>query len=63
LGSLTFKRKGDALLRVRETLQRYSPGDRVAVEDELLRALLRRHPDAALKIGKGVDHFMVRSAD
>lgn len=64
LGNLTFEKKGDALVLVRQTLNRYSPGDRVAPNDEeLLRALIERHPDAQLKIGNGIDHFMVRSAD
>ncbi len=64
LGRLSFEKKGDALLLVRETLNRYSPGDRVAPDDEeLLWALIKRHPDALLKIGNGIDHFTVRSAD
>jgi hypothetical protein len=59
-----FAKKGDALLHVRARLQSYSPGQRVADEDEaLLRALLARHPDSVAKTGSGVDHFMVRSAD
>jgi hypothetical protein len=64
LGGMNFERKGDALMWVRSTLQRYSPGQKVAAEDEeLLRALLERHPDSVQKTGVGVDHFMVRSAD
>lgn len=64
LGEMRFEKKGDALIEVRRTLQRYSLGQRVLSEDEdLLRALLARHPNAAGKIGVGVDHFMVRSAD
>lgn len=64
LGNMHFDKKGDALMEVRRTLQRYSPGQRVQLEDEdLLRALLARHPDAPIKMGVGVDHFMVRSAD
>lgn len=64
LGEYSFDTKTDALSKVRETLNRYSPGDRVSLNDEkLLRALVERHPEASSKIGQGVDHFMVRSAD
>lgn len=55
LAGRDFAKKGDALLHVRARLQSYSPGQRVADEDEaLLRALLARHPDSACKTGSGV---------
>ena len=64
LGALQFQRKGDALMHLQAMLQRYAPGQRVADADaEVLRAALKRHPDAAEKIGAGVDHFVVRSAE
>ena len=64
LAGMDFIKKGDALLHVRAMLQRYSPGERVTQEDErFLGALLSRHSNAATKVGSGVDHFMVRSAD
>lgn len=64
IGEMQFATKGDALLHIRETLRRYLPGERVSIEDEhFLRSLLERHPNAAEKMGVGVNHFMVRSAD
>jgi len=64
LGAIRFPTKDAALSVVRDTLNRYKPGQRVYSADEpLLHALLLRHPHATAKIGVGVDHFMVRSAD
>lgn len=45
-------------------LERYLPGDIVSEEDAAdLASLLDRHPDAVDKIGCGIDHFEVQSAD
>nr|WP_248746244.1 DCL family protein [Pseudomonas sp. MWU12-2037] len=45
-------------------LHRYDVGDRVNADDALvLRAALENHPNAVVKIGCGVTHFSVRSAD
>lgn len=64
LGDISFAKKGDAVAYLREMLYRYSLGDRVNAGDSLiLKALLERHPDAIKKIGCGVSHFSVRSAD
>lgn len=62
IGGTDFPRKGDALEHLRLMLWRYSPGDRVSDEDaEFLKAALPRHPEAAEKIGAGIDYFKVRS--
>ncbi|WP_225114892.1 MULTISPECIES: DCL family protein [unclassified Bradyrhizobium] len=59
-----FTKKGDAVAFFRAMLNRYKPGERVSDEDgKDLAALLRRHPDAEDKIGPGIDHFEVMSAD
>ena len=43
---------------------RYAVGDKVsAADEEVLRAALALHPEADEKIGCGVTHFSVRSAD
>lgn len=64
IGSLHFTKKGDATTYLRAMLHRYDVGDRVSVADEqVLRAAVQLHPDAEAKIGCGVAHFSVRSAD
>ncbi len=58
-----FASRGAAILYFRDMLNRYSPGERVAGADEGdLAALLTRHPEAATKIGCGMDHIEVRLA-
>lgn len=64
LGSLHFAKKGDAYAHLKAMLHRYEIGDRVSASDaDVLMAALQNHPDAAAKIGGGVTHFSVRSAD
>lgn len=64
LGCLSFRTKGDALAFLRTMLNRYKPGDRVNDQDaSILACALQRHPDAVVKIGSGIAHFDVRSAD
>lgn len=64
LGPLQFDKRGDAVSYLREMLYRYDVGDRVSAEDAvILRAALENHPKAAAKIGSGITHFSVRSAD
>ncbi|ABR60068.1 DUF3223 domain-containing protein [Sinorhizobium medicae] len=59
-----FPRKTDALAFLKVMLNRYRPGDIVHAEDEVfLLDALKRHPEAAIKIGSGVRGFEVRSAD
>ena len=63
-GSLVFERKLDAEAYLKTMLNKYDVGDRVSAHDaEILRAALALHPDAAAKIGCGVNSFSVRSAD
>jgi len=64
LGHLKFDRRGDAVIYLKEMLHRYDVGDRVSADDAvILRAALENHPRASEKIGGGVVHFSVRSAD
>ncbi len=64
LGSLQFAKKGDAYAHLKAILQRYEIGDKVSAADAgILMAALQNHPNAAIKIGGGVTHFSVRSAD
>jgi hypothetical protein len=64
IGSLHFAKKGDAADFLRAMLHRYDVGDKVNVADEqVLRDALALHPEADSKIGCGITHFSVRSAD
>lgn len=64
LGSIHFAKKEDAEDYLRSMLNKYDVGDRVSSEDaQVLQSALARHPDAAAKIGSGVSHFSVRTAD
>jgi len=64
LGSLHFRKKGDAAGHLKSMLHKYDGGDTVSAEDaEVLRAALALHPDAGAKVGCGITHFSVRSAD
>jgi Protein of unknown function (DUF3223) len=64
LGDLEFARKGDAVEFLKKMLNRYNPGDRVSDQDgQVLALALARHPDADKKIGCGIAHFNVRTAD
>lgn len=64
LGTIDFPRKGDALAHLKAMLARYDVGDKVGGADaQVLNAALHRHPDATAKVGSGVSHFSVRSAD
>jgi hypothetical protein len=64
IGSLHFAKRGDVESFLRNMLHRYDVGDRVSADDEsVLRAALALHPKADEKIGCGITHFSVRSAD
>lgn len=64
IGGICFAWKGDALAYMRNMLNRYDIGDRVNITDaEFLLSALSLHPEASAKIGGGVTHFSVRSAD
>jgi hypothetical protein len=59
-----FPRKTDALAFLKVMLNRYRPGDTVSDADKVfLLEALKRHPEAAAKIGAGVKGFEVRSAE
>ena len=60
----TFKSRTAAREFFQAMLRRYRVGDRVNTTDQvLLSELLKRHPEAAQKIGAGIDHFEVLGAD
>jgi len=61
IGDRVFRTKGEALEAVQAVRDRYAVGERVdqPQDDALLRDLLDLHDYAAVKIGCGVDHFIV----
>lgn len=64
LGPMHFAKRGDAVAHLTTMLYRYDVGDRVSADDAvILRAALENHPDATTKIGCGIAHFSVRTAD
>jgi hypothetical protein len=64
LGPHHFKKKGDAAAYLKAMLHKYDVGDKVSTDDaQFLRAALALHPDADAKLGCGITHFSVRSAD
>ncbi len=64
IGSLHFPRRGAAAAHLQAILHRYDVGDKVGTADEdVLRAALALHPDADEKVGCGITHFSVRTAD
>ena len=64
LDTREFATKSDATAYFKSMLARYRPGDRVSEDDSKdLASLLTRHPEAAEKIGAGIHHFEVMSAD
>lgn len=64
IGEIHFKKKGDAVEFFRTMLNKYYPGDKVSKDDAIvLMAAVQKHPDASQKIGCGVTHFSVRTAD
>lgn len=64
LGPMHFARRGDAVAYLKGMLNRYDVGDRVSAADAvILQAALEHHPNAKEKIGCGITHFSVRSAD
>lgn len=64
LGSLHFRKKCDAAAHLKAMLHKYDVGDKVSADDaEVLRAALAHHPNAEVKVGCGITHFSVRTAD
>jgi regulator of protease activity HflC (stomatin/prohibitin superfamily) len=64
IGELAFATKGAAEEFLRSILYKYELGELVDEKDSVvLSELLRRHPEAAQKIGPGIESFHVRSAD
>lgn len=64
LGPMHFDKRGDAVKYLKDMLHRYDVGDRVSAGDSvILQAALEHHPKAAEKIGCGITHFSVRTAD
>jgi hypothetical protein len=64
LGPIHFRKKADAEAFLKAMLDKYDLGDRVSVDDTVvLKGALARHPEAAAKMGSGITHFSVRTAD
>lgn len=64
LSTKTFTSRSEALAFFKEILSRYRPGDRVSTADGAhLESLLSRHTEFASKLGVGIDHFEVMTAD
>jgi Protein of unknown function (DUF3223) len=64
LGSLHFNKRGEAAAYLKVMLHKYDVGDKVSVDDaRVLTAALALHPEAEAKVGCGITHFSVRSAD
>lgn len=63
-GDLHFEKKGDAAAFLQNILHKYDVGDKVRTDDaQILLAALAHHPEAVEKIGCGITHFSVRSAE
>lgn len=64
LGPMHFNKRGDAIAYLKDMLHRYDVGDRVNAEDSvILQAALEHHPNSSEKIGCGITHFSVRTAE
>ncbi len=64
LGVIKFRTKYEARGFFQRMLNSYEIGQHVSKEHtSFLKELLKRHPESAQKIGPGVDHFEVLSAD
>jgi hypothetical protein len=64
LKTRTFRTQGEAKQYFSSMLARYRPGQVVTEADAAdLTSLLDRHNEREEKIGKGIDHFEVMSAD
>jgi len=63
IGMLIFAKKGDAAEHFREILYRYETGVAIPEPDSThIYWLLERHPEAAAKIGAGIQEFSTRRA-
>ena len=64
IGDYHFPKKSDALLFLKEILNRYDLGARISSEDSNFpHDAIKNHPECDSKVGVGIDHFVVRSAD
>ena len=64
LGNKSFRTRQEVLAFFKNMLARYKPGDVVVETDAVhLSELITRHPEASEKIGSGVHHFEVMSAE
>lgn len=62
IASLAFRTKKQAKEFFRSIRDRYEDGCRVGEEDDrYLRDLIAIHPEAAMKVGCGIDHFTVET--
>lgn len=64
LKTRSFDTQKEAAAYFKEMLNRYRPKQRVSNEDGAdLAALLKRHSDYTEKVGRGIAHFEVMSAE
>lgn len=64
IGTMTFEKKGDALDHFKEMLNSYKLNEKVSPSHTtFLKAAILKHPESLEKVGAGIDHFVVRSAD
>lgn len=64
LETRSFKNQKEATAYFKAMLNRYRPGQRVSDEDGAdLAALLKRHSEHQEKVGIGIAHFEVMSAE
>lgn len=64
LDAKTFANQSLAHDFFQDMLNKYVPGESISSDDSIyLESLFKRHPDYANKIGPGVNHFEVTSAD
>ncbi|MCW0001515.1 DCL family protein [Pararhizobium sp. YC-54] len=64
IGGESFGTQAEARERFRSILYKYQLGENLdAMDAQFMGAALERHPEAAQKIGAGIQSFEVRAAD
>ena len=64
LGTRTFANQKEATIFFRDMLKRYRPRQRLSDVDATdLAELIKRHSEYGEKVGVGIDHFEVMSAE
>lgn len=64
IGGEVFTTQAEARERFRGILYKYRLGETIdAADAQFMTSALQRHPEAATKIGSGIQSFQVRAAD